>query len=131
MRISDWSSDVCSSDLARKADEGHPDHLEADGISRAGVATGCATGNNTLTGSATPCSLICRTRSPASAPATGTLSDSVLSPRTSHDSAFALDWPWLTEMLATQAGATPLSVRGLSRSEEHTSELQSLMRISY
>src|SRR3546814_2921561 len=59
-----------------------------------------------------------------------------------------------TEMLATQAGATPLSVRGLSRpgvrgssfagrhgsppancsanrSEEHTSELKSLMRISY
>src|SRR3546814_3692493 len=98
---------------ARKADEGHPDHLEADGISRAGVATGCATGNNTLTGSATPCSLICRTRSPASAPATGTLSDSVLSPRTSNDSAFALDWPWLT------------------RSEAHTSELPSLMRISY
>src|SRR3546814_5295897 len=104
---------------------------------------------STRTSTLFPCTTLCRT--PASAPATGTLSDSVLSPRTSHDSAFALDWPWLTEMLATQAGATPLSVRGLSRpgvrgssfagrhgsppancrSEEHTSELQSLMRISY
>src|SRR3546814_13051657 len=115
MRISDWSSDVCSSDLARKADEGPPDHLEADGISRAGVATGCATGNNTLTGSATPCSLICRTSSPASAPATGTLSDSVLSPRTSHAIDFALDWPWRTGILAQQAGAPALTCRECPR----------------
>src|SRR3546814_12227923 len=42
MRISDWSSDVCSSDLGRdRFDEGHPGRYPA-GLSRQGVRDRCS-----------------------------------------------------------------------------------------
>src|SRR3546814_7768777 len=90
MRISDWSSDVCSSDL--------------DGISRA-----------------RPRGSRCRCRSSSAARATPAQSfRTVRSARRSGDRA--------------GAARRRRAVRGrrdYSRSEEHTSELQSLMRISY
>src|SRR3546814_5740017 len=107
MRISDWSSDVCSSDLLplsdRSADAGkrHPSlHIQtvakssSRGRGRAGYAT-------TAYGQAVPPQLPAR-RGARSRPG---------GPRQSQMAA--------SELL------------GLGRSEEHTSELQSLMRISY
>src|SRR3546814_4560247 len=81
MRISDWSSDVCSSDLADQCGGGR----EADG--QAPLAGGQAEPEGDM----------------SLARAAGTERDDILAP---------LD-PFAT------------------RSEEHTSELQSLMRISY
>src|SRR3546814_7382173 len=93
MRISDWSSDVCSSDLLRLGD--------VPGVVQETIAGGIARPHDphwpeeTLSG--------------------GRLAISC--PIFHHD-------PSLREQLATAVG-------GLGRSEEHTSELQSLMRISY
>src|SRR3546814_9388199 len=95
MRISDWSSDVCSSDLE----------------------------NGKLTGTvAKP------------------IVDSAAKEKALVDSAAALGIP-LTQTLAIGDGANDLPMirkaglgvayRAKPRSEEHTSELQSLMRISY
>src|SRR3546814_17053766 len=49
-----------------------------------------------------------------------------------HGSAFLGEWPAdLAEELSAGADLTPMRIRRVQRSEEHTSELQSLMRISY
>src|SRR3546814_8687148 len=103
MRISDWSSDVCSSDLL------------AEGLQKYGLYY-------TLAGAATNISL-----------------NFLFIPRYG-----AVGAAWAT--LATQIGILPIQLafrRGRGnffmmlnavaapRSEEHTSELQSLMRISY
>src|SRR3546814_1721319 len=92
MRISDWSSDVCSSDLLwrRKGWSGRQRRGPPDGA----LATG-------------PVGLI--------------------HVETDFGQAGIVARP-------TGAGSLPLSgvnERGAQRSEEHTSELQSLMRISY
>src|SRR3546814_4268969 len=99
MRISDWSSDVCSSDLGRAPDLG------------TGLFVGVAPGVE-----------VRAHRSSFSSSVRGSMS---ASPRSalmrSTSRAFALS-PSIT-----------VAVRGMParRSEEHTSELQSLMRISY
>src|SRR3546814_4125242 len=87
MRISDWSSDVCSSDLP------------APGSERADIRIG---------------SIQSRPRSPAQrqSPAHGPRGRSVAERR-----------------LRNRCACNPMDAGG--RSEEHTSELQSLMRISY
>src|SRR3546814_4910403 len=84
MRISDWSSDVCSSDLQLYAERDQ----EAQRRELAMASTGLEVG-------AAPAQSI-------------TLEDGTPAP-----------------------GAELPSVQGIDRSEEHTSELQSLMRISY
>src|SRR3546814_9494796 len=103
MRISDWSSDVCSSDLA-------PDSVEVENILfdlEAKIVRGqILNGEPRIDGRDT------RTVRPIS------VSLGVL-PR-AHGSA-----------LFTRGETQALVVATLGRSEEHTSELQSLMRISY
>src|SRR3546814_9636991 len=102
MRISDWSSDVCSSDLLRSAFHG--------GGAR------------------------CRSGMARLLPPQGAMHDQHKSRRaTSRPLSF-----FLSRQVATRTrGAATLSDRRLNRgvghhrSEEHTSELQSLMRISY
>src|SRR3546814_7592917 len=98
MRISDWSSDVCSSDLPDLKD------FKVDGsvtLSRFGGGTSNAVTNN-------------EQRLFVSAPlANDRLGLSLSGVRTFHSG-------FLTDI-------SP----GSDRSEEHTSELQSLMRISY
>src|SRR3546814_1614499 len=101
MRISDWSSDVCSSDLGGDAGDDHQEQDDADQerlellhdrIPRSGRVSG------------RPVRRRCSTASPAS-PA-----------------------------VRRPAGRSQPSVQGRAaswRSEEHTSELQSLMRLSY
>src|SRR3546814_4003475 len=99
MRISDWSSDVCSSDLASV---------------RAG-----------------------RERSSASSPGPGGASLGAQAP--SSKSSVRKGSRIGCSVAASEASAPPRSRRGIitaggvlaTRSEEHTSELQSLMRISY
>src|SRR3546814_7878935 len=106
MRISDWSSDVCSSDLSCLARAGggpHPCRLAVPPASRhrrtrrAALAGGSGGGRDRG----------CFAPAPASAPRR--------SPRRARG--------------RPRAGACAGS--GDARSEEHTSELQSLMRISY
>src|SRR3546814_10562658 len=106
MRISDWSSDVCSSDLGPRT----------RGDDRPGVArSGCACERAAQMGSGA-----CRRSGPCLS-------------RSRPDEAGA-DGDRSPAARAGQAegGARhPKKSRRLLRSEEHTSELQSLMRISY
>src|SRR3546814_1731264 len=90
MRISDWSSDVCSSDLRCRA----------------------CRASTTLPTAHT-------TQKPAPAPAISTLPSIILkAERPRH-------------IIQTTAHCAVHEDRQQGRSEEHTSELQSLMRISY
>src|SRR3546814_4512901 len=102
MRISDWSSDVCSSDLSR---------IGARFISREGGRMPLA-----IIGAAEPL------------PVTYTLP--VASAQVKSAVLLAgLNTPGLTTVIEPEA--TRDHTERMLRSEEHTSELQSLMRISY
>src|SRR3546814_8501500 len=90
MRISDWSSDVCSSDLCP-----HPVDLQVCGLTY----------------------IRCRNRT----------SDVTLLAWSLTASAFPARWWRCARGMCRSCGRPIIS----SRSEEHTSELQSLMRISY
>src|SRR3546814_2170780 len=124
MRISDWSSDVCSSDLQIQ---------RIDGIAKDYVSP--------------PEDVLARIRADAEAAAAARAADR---PVTDFDSGFA--WPAegpISGVYGSQrilngeprqphygvdiAGpvGTPVKAPADGRSEEHTSELQSLMRISY
>src|SRR3546814_6470840 len=95
MRISDWSSDVCSSDLCGSR----------------------AASDETWTKRLIPAARAARTaaRVPAILP--------VWKP--------ALSGALTTPAMCSTTSASAISLCRQSRSEEHTSELQSLMRISY
>src|SRR3546814_9662890 len=89
MRISDWSSDVCSSDLSRPARAG-----DGARIGPAGFASGRPCGRR------------------------GQVGKAALVNGCAHGD--------------QHRGSAPFEILiGAARSEEHTSELQSLMRISY
>src|SRR3546814_6436586 len=109
MRISDWSSDVCSSDLDGKAG---PRPRTADRISCQGNHGGLAVSgtrplNGVMTHASFPAIRMRRTR--AAAWSRAMFAENRIGPQD-------LIWPlFVTE----------------GRSEEHTSELQSLMRTSY
>src|SRR3546814_3457096 len=105
MRISDWSSDVCSSDLSER-------------MTRAG-------------GSDRSTSIV----SPSRLKSSSTLNSRKLRPSLSWPCMKSIDQTWLMDS-GTASGSGRSRTRrffGLirRRSEEHTSELQSLMRISY
>src|SRR3546814_3867575 len=101
MRISDWSSDVCSSDLSRRSTS--PRSLCI------GVGARCS--HHALSIETGPAiAYLAVGCSVAWAGGVGETGGAATAP--------------------TGAAATPLSSES-SRSEEHTSELQSLMRISY
>src|SRR3546814_9970338 len=105
MRISDWSSDVCSSDLGGDS----PDWRQSQAIHFS------------------PMRACCTSMMPASS--------SCLEPLPAYHRTRASRTGWGSGILPEPR---PLVRRGIShmrcrprRSEEHTSELQSLMRISY
>src|SRR3546814_1760006 len=114
MRISDWSSDVCSSDLATRL---HWDlRLEIDGVLKSWAVT----------------------RGPSPDPADKRLAvhteDHPLSYGSFEGTIPAKEYGGGTVMLWDKGRWEPVkgkSAKDLERSEENTSELQSLMRISY
>src|SRR3546814_9673945 len=124
MRISDWSSDVCSSDLAARALLEEARHRILKGL---GAWSGARL---VFTSGATEALALALGR---------TRADHVLVGATEHDSVLraapdapriAVDHSGLADLEALRrqlGGSGP----ALVRSEEHTSELQSLMRISY
>src|SRR3546814_4072549 len=97
MRISDWSSDVCSSDLWRYRPSGDTTSVRAG------------------TGGVSPSAI----RNTESGPGLSASSDRIGDPCARKD-----------EMSAYFCSRTAADGKS-GRSEEHTSELQSLMRISY
>src|SRR3546814_5065669 len=118
MRISDWSSDVCSSDLERSHARA-PLHARTAGRQLAG---GCGAGCSSST---------CMDGSPASGRASAKQKGGDMK-----------DTPWQhvrvtchscgkvnTFALFNPSSISPEEFLLCSRSEEHTSELQSLMRI--
>src|SRR3546814_3430261 len=124
MRISDWSSDVCSSDLLGDPDEIAHAALE---IVRSGRAAHVAVtmGHNgaILASAAGPLFLPAAPIEAKSAVGAG---DSFLSAML-----FAISIGWeMGEAFRFGIAAGAAAVMS-PRSEEHTSELQSLMRISY
>src|SRR3546814_3368206 len=114
MRISDWSSDVCSSDLSGlvKNLELIPDELKRQHLSRVLRGWAYLTANTIYLVPLIAKHRRCRIN--------GVLYD-VRAPHHWSDADVA-------RMLFLE---TPNTVSNLMRSEEHTSELQSLMRISY
>src|SRR3546814_1458622 len=108
MRISDWSSDVCSSDLALSTayvhDGSGPNRPQTSRVATAAASTASTNQNETL--SAMRC---IGARERCACATSCTICDSTVAEPT------------------FSARMTRLPVR----SEEHTSELQSLMRISY
>src|SRR3546814_8294545 len=131
MRISDWSSDVCSSDLRPDAP------VRAGAARRSGAARGDARDQESARSQGN--------NEPGKArPGPGRCSGEPCLNRASPIDG-ALKSGGLTRLLPsfswrpTMASAAPTNqlplfyhqLEPLSRSEEHTSELQSLMRISY
>src|SRR3546814_16060080 len=129
MRISDWSSDVCSSDLdavvARPLDR-HVSYLPVG--ARAGRQ--CPQRPRC---SATSCALRLATCRPSNAPITSVhgiiRADNRTIVRAANTSPTAANF-----LLDSRGEATvdqPSVDNPVSRTDEHTSELQSLMRLSY
>src|SRR3546814_7636639 len=124
MRISDWSSDLCSSDLA-------PGN---DAVSSTALTAAGATVILFTTGRGTPLGF--------PAPTLKIASNSALAQRKAgwidFDAGTVLDAGFdgaadaLFDLIAATASGAPTKAEANEeRSEEHTSELQSLMRISY
>src|SRR3546814_5375388 len=115
MRISDWSSDVCSSDLIR--------------IGLGGCDMASSYFLPRLVGASLAAEMILTGRFIDAGRA---LSAGLVSEIVDEDELLDRGIALAGEMLATSPHGLRLSKQALNlRSEEHTSELQSLMRISY
>src|SRR3546814_10299118 len=124
MRISDWSSDVCSSDLQVQHQAGGVDPCQRIAWRRRGRQ-----GRNRCNGNGGhECALPFRTnmRGTNRVPAGKTVVYPQANPR--HPGVAAHD-KICGDQKTTRA--MPVASRPPERSEEHTSELQSLMRIPY
>src|SRR3546814_5439599 len=115
MRISDWSSDVCCSDLANSQ----------------GLAVSVAGGTFDVGGAATISSLAVTEKGTLTVMldtgATGTNLQVTGNASFAEESKLALK----LSSIEQAEGQHVVLTAGTLRSEEHTSELQSLMRISY
>src|SRR3546814_10690322 len=113
MRISDWSSDVCSSDL-RAASAAH---AEWTGYEKAPLSRGFLSraGNGPYIQPSSSCR--------------SSLPSWLLS--TASNSAVSVAFDFASPRLMLPLPLLSIAVKSTLRSEEHTSELQSLMRISY
>src|SRR3546814_2207648 len=132
MLISDWSSDVCSSDLASGC-------LSAGGVVSPGAVHQVADAQPPQPGAGfhpvhlpSGCADLWRdvaddlSRAATELPTTSDGTDRSGRRAASTDPGFRGGAIPVPEM-----GRCPIRVRGRPRSEEHTSELQSLMRLSY
>src|SRR3546814_5688538 len=112
MRIRDWSSDVCSSDLPgpRWPCDGKGECAATTGVRRQGTGGGDETPGYGLCDRSGGC--LCRA---------------------ARRGVFARAHPGIRSMVsrAERESRKRIAGSGKDRSEEHTSELQSLMRISY
>src|SRR3546814_10913699 len=105
MRISDWSSDVCSSDLLGEYGERYPSQLSGGQQQRVALARALVAEPHVI------------------------LFDEPLS---NLDAQLRDSMRTLLQQIHGEFGITAVYVtHDQTRSEEHTSELQSLMRISY
>src|SRR3546814_9553504 len=130
MRSSDWSSDVCSSDLAART-ASDPDGIEAeiDVFELRDYAHDIT--NNLLTGFAAP-ALESMVNAVVSA-------DAIIAVTPIFSTSYSGLFKSFVDILDPDAltgtpvllGANAGTARHSLRSEEHTSELQSLMRTSY
>src|SRR3546814_9956201 len=129
MRISDWSSDVCSSDLAINIRGLNQDLVSASLNGREQVAT---SGLRTIEFDQYPSELL--TQAAVYKSPMASLIEGGIAGKVELKTARPLDM--------TETFQGPLNIRGsyndrasqqpdAHRSEEHTSELKSLMRISY
>src|SRR3546814_5909329 len=121
MRISDWSSDVCSSDLRQRADQDQREEARrrSGGGEHGRASREAGTKKPPKRSSGAQQKAI---RSFSSGPGAGL---SLRRPRGASRMA-----PWA--LRAPRYGSSlPTSTPPSARSEEHTSELQSLMRRSY
>src|SRR3546814_6858209 len=123
MRISDWSSDVCSSDLlprhVRQVEVALGAQVVHDGSQRAHGAVRTARAG----GDALPVAGVLHARLGADGPALAVLVAVAHALRRQVDQR-------PVEVVA-EGGPQVARIGGLRRSEEHTSELQSLMRLYY
>src|SRR3546814_3579538 len=134
MRISDWSSDVCSSDLsvtvvritAPASAGSNPMRLTVSGTSTppSAVEQKLIVNAEPITSDSGRSRYQIQTITPSSEPSDRPF---IIATRTSfHSSVRALELP-----IWPSARPRIISVSTWVRSEEHTSELQSLMRLSY
>src|SRR3546814_1720474 len=150
MRISDWSSDVCSSDLIKKVAHNVPPIIIAAGDERSNAQRPIFTGKQFWWRTIKP---ICEPGDLTSGKASGldqrfhagrTISGKPLARGFDKGTVSAVHSPEMTAQEIPQPIDTYLrnvdetqrilqlgKFRMKIRSEEHTSELQSLMRISY
>src|SRR3546814_3479084 len=109
MRISDWSSDVCSSDLDQQGEEHEEiEDREAEKLARRAVASAAISAAQHDAGQ--------QDEAEPHRRGDGTVDDSSGAEHRRHDA---------------ERGEQQTVSHDLARSEEHTSELQSLMRNSY
>src|SRR3546814_6620524 len=116
MRISDWSSDVCSSDLHAERDQAVEREEQCEGRAGKRRALNRATRDADAATSAVPGLKIALVAGEMSGDLLGGILVGALRERF-PDAEFY--------------GVTGTQMEAAGRSEEHTSELQSLMRISY
>src|SRR3546814_2938603 len=116
MRISDWSSDVCSSDLKR-----------AESINKVGLTIAAVSGDQLVKQGISSVQDLTKAV-PGLTYARSAFGTPVFTLRGVgyFDTALAA-----SPAVSVYVDQAPLSFSALPRSEEHTSELQSLMRISY
>src|SRR3546814_7925883 len=116
MRISDWSSDVCSSDLSARRNSLPPAPPRS-------VAVSCQS----------PSARATSAHEPATQVAAVSSARSVISSASSTFISFSYCFGEgrVDPAAAKAQGFGQADAVGVARSEEHTSELQSLMRLSY
>src|SRR3546814_8214634 len=123
MRISDWSSDVCSSDLAARCE------IPLAGIARSTPDPTTEWPDDWSRARSTPTSrLNCAMRAGPFRRASSSFSTEEFDMKTIFADAALAAATLATAVLAQEASSGHYEWQ---RSEEHTSELQSLMRISY
>src|SRR3546814_7894734 len=130
MRISDWSSDVCSSDLLVGLRDiiGHRGGVEFDWVMR--LQPGRVIGDERIGGSVALVEAIARELVDQVEQFIGLRRADRLF-RAAFDETRPLGIHFGLDLLAHRAAQKIGLAKRIARSEEHTSELQSLMRISY
>src|SRR3546814_9490338 len=123
MRISDWSSDVCSSDLCRTAGCGYTAARQGRSRERAAQQRGLPM---QMIGRLLPRVLACGLL-------VGFVAGCGVNDIPTYDEAVKATWAQVENQYKRRADLIPTLVAVVNgyRSDEHTSELQSLMRISY